>query len=335
MAVEFDPDKLATSGAAVPVVRDVLMHPGSGSSQYDLSRNGTLVYVTGGKQATENSLVLAEHDAKVQPFPVKPNIYEAPRFSPNGKMLALTVRLPDADVWVYDLDRGALRRITFAPGVDELAIWSPDGKRIAYASNGRQQAFMVPVDGSSPEQPLLKNETHFHLQSWSPDGKLIAYERVGSSGQYEIWMFPLEGDRKPYSYLASQFRLNQPAFSMDGHWLAYTSNESGRGEVYVQRFPGPGEKIQVSTDGGSNPEWTHDGKQLVYENAGTLWAVEVSVSPFRVGKSRVLYQGDIWNDAAGPNYTLAPTGKRIVAVERVKDPEGGNVKVILNWSQEL
>jgi dipeptidyl aminopeptidase/acylaminoacyl peptidase len=182
---------------------------------------------------------------------------------------------------------------------------------------------------------LLKNETHFHLQSWSPDGKLIAYERAGSSGQYEIWMLPLEGDRKPYSYLASQFRLNQPAFSMDGHWLAYTSNESGRGEVYVQRFPGPGEKIQVSTDGGSNPEWTHDGKQLVYENAGTLWAVEVSVSPFRVGKSRVLYQGDIWNDAAGPNYTLAPTGKRIVAVERVKDPEGGNVKVILNWSQEL
>jgi hypothetical protein len=129
--------------------------------------------------------------------------------------------------------------------------------------------------------------------------------------------------------------VSQPAFSKDGNWLAYTSNESGRSEVYVQRFPGPGEKIQVSTDGGNHPVWSRDGKQLVYENAGTLWATEVLLSPFRVGKSRVLYQGDIWNDAAGPNYTLAPGGHRIVVVERIKDPEGGNVKVVVNWNQEL
>jgi serine/threonine protein kinase len=335
MVVEFDPDKLSVSGAPAAAAQDVLMHPGSGSAQYDISNNGTLVYVNAGKQATENNLVLAEHDAKPQPFPVKANIYESPRFSPDGKILALTVRLPDADIWIYDIERGALRRITFAPGEDELPVWSPDGKRIAFASNGRQQAFMIAVDGSGQEEPLMKNESHFHLQSWSPDGKLIAYERLGTSGQYEIWMLPMEGDRKPYAYLVSQFRVNQPAFSIDGHWLAYTSNESGRAEVYVQRFPGPGEKIQVSTDGGSNPMWSRDGKQLVYENAGTLWATEVMVSPFRVGKSRVLYQGDIWNDAAGPNYTLAPGGKRLVVVERVKDPDGGNLKVVLNWNQEL
>jgi Tol biopolymer transport system component len=191
------------------------------------------------------------------------------------------------------------------------------------------------VDGSGQEEPLMKNESHFHLQSWSPDGKLIAYERLGNSGQYEIWILPLGGDRKPYPYLVSQFHVSQPAFSMDGNWLAYTSNESGRSEVYVQRFPGPGEKIQVSTDGGNHPVWSRDGKQLVYENAGTLWATEVLLSPFRVGKSRVLYQGDIWNDAAGPNYTLAPGGHRIVVVERIKDPDGGNVKVVVNWNQEL
>ncbi len=335
MAVEFDPATLETNGSPAPVVQDVVTHAGSGSAQYDISRDGTLIYVNGGKQATENSVVLAEHDARPQPLALKSNIYESPRFSPDGKFLALTVRLPDPDIWIYDLERGALRRITFAPGVDELPVWSPDGKRIAYASNGRQQAFVIPVDGSGQEEPLMKNQGHFHLQSWSPDGKLIAYERLGSSGQYEIWMLPMSGDKKPYAYLVSQFRLNQPAFSTDGNWLAYTSNESGRPEVYVQRFPGPGEKIQVSTDGGSNPEWSRDGKYLVYENSGTLWATEVMVSPFRVGKSRVLYQGDIWNDAAGPNYTLAPGGKRIVVVERIKDPDGGNVKVVLNWNQEL
>ena len=335
MATDFDAGKLQTTGSPAVVVQDVLMQPATGLAQYDVSGNGTLIYVNGGRQAVENSLVLAEHDAKVQPLPVKPNLYESPRFSPDGRLLALTVRLPDPDVWVYDIERGALRRITFAPGEDELPVWSPDGKRIAFASNGRQQAFMVAVDGSGQEEPLMKNESHFHLQSWSPDGKLIAYERLGSSGQYEIWMLQLGGDRKPYPYLVSQFHVNQPAFSKDGNWLTYTSTESGRAEVYVQRFPGPGEKIQVSTDGGNHPVWSHDGKQLVYENAGTLWATEVLVSPFRVGKSRVLYQGDIWNDAAGPNYTLAPGGHRIVVVERIKDPDGGNVKVVVNWNQEL
>ncbi len=335
MSITFDPAKAEVSGSPIPVVQDVLARVGVGSAQYDVSRDGTLVYVNGGKQATENSLVVAEHDVKPQTLAVKPNLYESPRFSPDGKLLALTVRLPDADIWIYDMDRGTLRRMTFAPGVDELPIWSPDGKRIAFASNGRQQAFQIDINGSGQEEPLFKNETHFHLQSWSPDGKLIAYERIGKSGQYEIWMLPMDGDRKPYSYLASQFRLNEPAFSPDGHWLAYSSNETGRGEVYVQRFPGSGEKVQVSSDGGSNPVWAHDGKRLVYENSGTLWAAEIAEAPFRVGKTRVLYQGDIWNDAAGPNYALAPNGHRIVVVENVNDPEGGNVKVVINWSQEL
>jgi serine/threonine protein kinase/Tol biopolymer transport system component len=335
MSSEFDRVKLEVGGSPEVVIHDVLMHPATGSALYDVSGTGTLIYVNGGKQAVENSLVLAEHDAKAQPLPVKPNLYESPRFSPDGKLLAMTVRLPDPDIWVYDIERGALRRITFAPGEDELPVWSPDGKRIAFASNGRQQAFMVAVDGSGQEEPLMKNESHFHLQSWSPNGKLIAYERVGNSGQYEIWILPMEGDRKPYPYLVSQFRVDQPAFSVDGNWLAYSSNESGRSEVYAQRFPGPGEKVQVSTDGGSNPVWSRDGKQLIFENAGTLWATEVLVSPFRVGKSRVLYQGDIWDDAAGPNYALAPGGKKIVVVQRIKDPDGGNLKVVVNWDEEL
>jgi eukaryotic-like serine/threonine-protein kinase len=335
MSVTFDPQKLEVSSPAVPVVQDLVTNSLSGAAQYDLSDDGTLIYVNGGRQATENMLLLAEHDAKPQPLAVKPNLYESPRFSPDGKLLALTVRLPDPDIWIYDMERGALRRITFAPGEDELPVWSPDGKRVAFSSNGRQQAFMIAVDGSGQEEPLMKNESHFHLQSWSPDGKLIAYERLGNSGQFEIWMLPLEGNRKPYAYLVSQFNVSEPAFSIDGRWLAYTSNESGRSEVYAQRFPGPGEKVQVSTDGGSNPVWSRDGKQLVYESSGTLWATEVLVSPFRVGKSRVLYQGDIWNDAAGPNYALAPGGHRIAVVERIKDPEGGSVKVVLNWNQEL
>jgi eukaryotic-like serine/threonine-protein kinase len=336
MVVEFDPVKLTLTGTPVSVIQDVALHAGVGGAQFDVSPNGTLVYINGGKQTTENRLIWAVHDAKPEPLPVKPNLYQSPRFSPNGKELALTARLPDPDIWIYDIDRGALRRITFATGEDEVPVWSPDGKRLAYSSNSRQQAFVTAIDGSGQEESVLKNESHFHLQSWSPDGKLIAYEREASSGQWEIWMLPMEADHKPYPYLQSPFRQSHPAFSPDGHWLAYDSNESDRSEVYVQRFPGRGDKVQVSTDGGHSPVWSHDGRLLVYENSGTLWAVEISASPsFRAGKSRVLYQGDIWDDAAGPNFALAPDGKHLAVVERAKDPYSGNINVVLNWQDEL
>jgi serine/threonine protein kinase/Tol biopolymer transport system component len=343
MMVGFNPETLTVSGNAVPVLQDVDLRAGfSGfsapyaASQYDVSRNGTLVYIRANQQSTENKLVWGEHDAKSQPFPLNANVYESPRFSPDGKQIALTVRLPDIDVWIYDLDRGALRRITFAPGEDELPVWSPDGKRIAFASNGRQQAFVIPADGSGQEDPLMKNDTHFHLQSWSPDGKLIAFEKLGSSGRWEIWMLPTEGERKPYPYLQGQFQESHPAFSPDGKWLGYMSTESGRHEVYVQRFPGPGEKVQVSTDGGIYPVWSRDGRRLIYESSDMLWAVDVLSSPtFRVGKAHVLYQGQIWNEAAGPNYALSPDGKRLVVVERGKDSAENDLKVVLHWPEEL
>lgn len=336
MAVEFDPDKLTVTGTPATVVQDVAMHSGVGGAQYDISPNGTLVYINGGKQATENTLIWAVHDAKPEALPVKPNLYQSPRFSPDGKLLALTVRLPDPDIWIYDIDRGTMRRITFAPGEDELPVWSPDGKRLAFSSHGRKQAFLVPADGSGQEESLFHYDLPFHLDSWSPDGKLIAYERQSSSGQWEIWMLPMEGDRKPYPYLQTPFRESHPAFSPDGRWLAYDSNESGRSEVYVQRFPGPGEKVQASTDGGHHPVWSHDGRSLIYENSGTLWAVEITASPsFRAGKSRVLYQADIWNDAAGPNFAIAPDGRHLAVVERAKDPYSGNINVVLNWKDEL
>ena len=334
--VGFNPKSLDVNGDPIIVLQGVDMRPGFGAAQYDVSPSGILVYIGGVKQTIENSLVWAEHDAKPQPISVKPNLYESPRFSPDGKQLALTVRLPDPDIWVYDLERGALRRVTFAPGEDELPVWSPDGKRIAYASNGRQQAFVLPADGSGQEEPLMKSDTHFHLQSWSSDGKLIAFERLGTSGRWEIWMLPMEGDHKPYPYLQGQFHEFHPAFSPDGKWLAYASGESGRVEVYVQRFPGPGEKIQASTDGGVYPVWSRDGHRLVYQISDTLWAVDVTSSPtFRLGKAHVLYQGEIWNDAAGPNYALSPDGKRFVVVERNKDTTENNVNVVLNWSEEL
>jgi eukaryotic-like serine/threonine-protein kinase len=336
MAVEFDPRKLEVIGSAVTVMPDVAMLPDFGEAQFDVANNGTIAYLSGGKQSTENSLVWAEHDAKPQTLPVRPNLYESPRFSPDGKFLALTLRLPDPDIWIYDIERGTLRRVTFAPGEDELAIWSPDGKHLAFASNGRKQAFLIPADGSGHEEPLFANETHFHLQSWSPDGKLIAFEKLGNSGQWEIWMLPFEGDRKPYSYLASEFRYSNPAFSPDGHWLAYATNESGRMEVFVQRFPGPGEKVQVTADGGSHPVWSRDGRELIYEASGTLWAAEVTTSPtFHMGKSRVLYQGDIWHQGSGPNFALAPDKKHLAIVERVKDPRGDSVNLVLNWNVEL
>jgi hypothetical protein len=193
-------------------------------------------------------------------------LYQSPRFSPDGHKLALTIRLPSPQIWIYDLDRGTLRQMTFAPGENELPVWSPDGRQIAYAGNGRNKAFLFPVDGSAPEHAIADVTEHFHLVSWSPDGKLVGMERAaGNQQQYEMWMVPLSGG-KPYPF-ADQPRGHKPTFSPDGHLLAYVSAESGTGQVYITRFPGPGETVQVSTDGGSDPVWSRDGHEIFYLNA--------------------------------------------------------------------
>jgi Tol biopolymer transport system component len=213
---------------------------GGGFGFYDVSKNGTLIYLTDELLNVENRLAWRDQRGRSERLSLPPDVYQSPRISPDGQEMAITIRSPDPEIWIYDLKRHTSRRMTFTPGEEEIPIWSPDGKRIAYASNSRKQAFWLARDGSSAAQPLMARAQHFHLGSRSADGKRIAFEQAAPDDRWEIWMLLLEGARQPYPYLQTAFNERTPAFSSDGHWLAYASDESGRFEIYVQRFPGAG-----------------------------------------------------------------------------------------------
>ena len=192
------------------------------------------------------------------------------------------------------------------------------------------------MDGSSGEERLAPIDTHVHIGSWSRESKLLVFESFGATSNREIWILPLEGDRKPYPYLRTNFDNRAPALSPDGHWLAYQSDESSRTEVYVQKFPGPGEKNQISTEGGTSPVWARNGRELFYRNVNKQMAVDISMKAgFAAGKPRVLFESATWVGLAGPNYDVTPDGRRFIAVEAGKDEAARPIHIVLNWTAEF
>jgi Tol biopolymer transport system component len=335
-AVPFDAKRLETRGNPVSVLEGVLSAMVYGTAQYDVSNNGDLVFVGSDSSALQNHLVWRERDGKAQEIALPPNFYQAPRISPDGREVAVTVRSPDPDIWIYNIARGTLRRVSFAPGEDEVPAWSPDGKRVAYASNSRHQLSWVSADGSTGEEQIVPVNSHIHIGSWSHDGKLMVYESFGKTTNREIWVLPLEGERKPYPLLSTNFDHRSPALSPDGQWLAYQSNESGREEVYVKKFPGPGEKMQISGSGGTTPVWGKNGLELFYRNGGKQMVASISTKgAFTAGNPRVLFENPAWAWQSGPNYDVTPDGKRIIAVELSEGIVSSPMHVVLNWKAEL
>jgi serine/threonine-protein kinase len=342
-AVPFDPEKLETRGAAVPVLDDVTSFIGGNGAQYDVSRNGTLVYRKRGAVTAEAASTIQWVDpaGKRETLLGKPGIYSNLRLSPDGKRLALSVgEVFSRNLWVYDPARDAMTRVIAAPS--DAFVWSPDGRYIAFASPGNGISW-IRSDGAGQPQPLVQSKDILFPSSFQPDGKRLAYYNLVAS---QLWTVPLEeqgGQLKagqPERFLTSAFTDQTPAFSPDGHWLAYRSNESGRGEIYVRAFPPPasgeGGKWQISNSGGTAPIWSPDGRKLIYQSGDQLMAVNYSVKgdAFSADKPRVWIA-----KLGGTNATLSPDGKRVAIVSRVDSsaapaPEH-EVVLLLNFSDEL
>jgi eukaryotic-like serine/threonine-protein kinase len=343
LAVLFDPQRLKVTGKSAPVVEGVLQSPSTGDAQYSFSATGSLAYVSGGVQSAQNKLVWVSRSGAEQLVAAPVHTYLGPRLSPDGRRVAVQVTESDSQIWLYDLSREALTRLTFEGSSNQAPSWTPDGKRIAFQSNkeGPLNIFWQLADGSGGLERLTTNEDTQIPGSWSPDGQLLAFIQLFSGGtekENEIWVLRLN-DRKTQPFLQTQSNAYVLRFSPDGHWLAYVSNESERFEVYVQPYPGPGGRWQISTEGGREPVWNPNGRELFYRSGNKVMAVEIATQPsFSAGKPRMLFEGRyVLGQAITTNYDVSPDGQRFLMVKPAEQEQAPptQINVVLNWFEEL
>lgn len=337
MAVPFDPQRLTVTGGPVPVQEGVLQSTLSGAAQYSFSSTGSLVYIPASVEAIQRKLVWVNRSGVEEPLGAPARAYRGPRLSPDGRDVAVAVEGQETAVWLYALSRNTLTRLTFQGSTNYNPVWTRDGKRIAFTAVG-QGLFWQPADGSGAREQL--NDLGGFPNSWSPDGQLLALDDVRSSSPGRDILVLHVDNHKEEHFLETPFNEGAPQFSPDGRWIAYLSNESGRYEIYMQPYPGPGAKLQISTDGGTEPLWNPNGRELFYRSGNKMMAVEISTQPrFSAGKPKVLFTGQYQTSPSpvpNPNYDVSSDGQRFLMLkpgEQAQSPT--QINVVLNWFEEL
>jgi eukaryotic-like serine/threonine-protein kinase len=334
MAQLFDPEQGVTVGDAVPIAEGVQFNTASGASSLAASQNGVLAYRTS-VGTPPRKLVWVSRNGSEEELSVPPRVFQQPRLSPDGRRIALEIDDQSNQVWVYDFERQTLTRLTFEGSDNELPIWTPDGRRVVFYSNqkGPLNLFWQMADGSGGLERLTTSDGSAHAaMSWSPDGRTLAFTNAGPNIR-DIWTLNIS-DRKTQPFLTTPFVEGGAQFSPDGRWLAYVSNESGRGEVYVQPYPGPGGKWQISTDGGLEPMWNRNGRELFYRSGDRMMAVAVSTqNGFAPGRPQLLFERHYASTIlpqTGVFYDVSPDGQRFLMV---KEPEQAStpISIVLNW----
>jgi len=318
-AVPFDPKRLVLEGTPAPVVEGIASDPTSGGGQFDFSANGTLVYMEG-VGSRWWSMVSLDAAGKVEPLLSQPAMYYSPRFSPDGRRLAYAVEAGNgSDIFVYDFERHSSTRLTFSQKGNIEPVWAPDGKHIVYRSVQPPELWWVRADGTAEPQLLRAGNTDLEACSFSPDGKHLAYQEMSPATSHDISILPLDlsdpdhpKPGSPQSVLATAASERYPAFSPDGRWIAYDSDESGTQEVYVRRAAASGGKWQVSAGGGNMAMWSRDGHQIFYQSP----ANQIMVADYDAGgESFLLRNVRLWSPVrilsrGFVNLDAAPDGKR-------------------------
>ena len=334
MAVPFDVRRARLAGAPTAMSDQVLVAPNGGVNA-SLSQGGSLVYQAG---PSAQQLVLASGAAEPRVLISDPRLYSTPRFSPDGKRVAVTSASgASQDIWICDIAARAFTKLT-TEGNNDRPEWSPDGKRVIYRSSRAGKLFTIwwqTADGGTPAEPLVRASAIDVAEAvLSRDGRTVVY-RTGSAGTADLWYRRVEGDTTPKPIATTKFTETAVRISPDGQWVAYVSDESGQLQVYVVPFPGPGVRYQVTIDGGSSPVWSPDGRHLLYVYAGKVMAATRSPGPAFAVASRELRQDGEWSIAGGGHagFDVSPDGKDLLLVRSV----GGNVQTIvaLNWRAEV
>jgi eukaryotic-like serine/threonine-protein kinase len=341
MARPFDPARLAFTGEGSPVAERILMPAvGTAVGVFSASENGVLAYQTA-RGETTSRLQWFTRDGKPDGTLGEPADFGQALLSPDGKQAAVTIRdqaTGTHDLWIFEIARGVRTRFTFDPAEDVSPLWSPDGAALVFASNrkGHYDLYRKALDGSSEEEALLTSEADKGPVSWTAGGRTLVFDEGSKDGGVEVRTLALDGARKPDPWSKTRFNEVNSPLSPDGRWAPYSTDESGRWEVYVTSFPRAGRKWQISTDGGAYAFWRADGKEILYHDlSGMLWAVPVAVrgETLELGQGRPLFR------APGPNPTapsVSPTSdhQRFLVVGEGQKPNA-LVDLVVNWPASL
>ncbi|MFI5165494.1 MAG: protein kinase [Thermoanaerobaculales bacterium] len=344
MAHPFDAGSLKFKGEAFPVAEDVASPESYRLGRFSVSQDGTLVYLTGQNDRAQ-VLWLNASGQQAGGSLGEAAIIGGIRLSPSGQTLAEIVQEPqtkNVDVWLVDLARGVKTRFTFDPAADFDPVWSPDGSRIAWAANtkGHFDLYVKSSTGAGEAEALLASEEDKYCTDWSHDGRFIAFTELDPKGNNgaDIWILPLFGDRKPYSFLATPFNEGNAVFSPDGRWLAYQSNESGKTEIYITPFPQAGGKWQVSQGGGLTPSWRADGQGLYFSTPdGRLMEAPVAAKgpAVEVGAPHEFSKVQMSSPNPGAwGYAATPKSDRVLVLQSEKGV-AVPLTLVTHWTEGL
>jgi eukaryotic-like serine/threonine-protein kinase len=337
-AVPFDPVGLRPLGTPVSLVHNLRMSPESGAGLFDVTENA-LVYRAAGAPVIPRLLVWVGMDGRDETVPLEPvPSLQQPRLSPDGTRVAVTVGEPpwNKDLWIYDFLHKGFTRFTAEPGEEDTPVWSPDSTRIAFSGPGtgpQRRILVLRADGGGRRMSVGSGQ-HIHVSDWSPDGHDLVWTEFKSMPGGQIRTVALDGSGVMRTVAAGPFDAREAVFSPDGRWIAFTSNETGRDEIYVQSYPRSGPRQRISV--GREPLWSRRGDRLYFRGHDRMSCVDVRTSPtFSVlGTSRVLftdiYEGE-QNGGGDRNYDLSTDGRRFLMVKPARPYPAAEVIVTLNW----
>jgi Tol biopolymer transport system component len=346
LAVPFDLASRRVTGNPVRVAQNIDYTNAAGTSHFALSNTGTLVYLAEtGTPGLKTRLVSVDRAGKVTVLPLDVRDYSDPRVSPDGRLVAAHMQDAQNDIWVADTVRGTMSRLSFNPAEDETPVWSPDGRTIMWTATRGDVArgiYRRAADGSGKEELVWSLEKHAHLRDWLPDGRALIVEIQDTKTGTDIWRLDLGEKPTATLYLQTEFNERNSRLSPDGHWLAYSSDESGRDEVFIQSFPVAGAKVQVSSNGGTQPVWARNGKSVFFRGENAIQEASFEASPrLAVGKPHVLFPDQFENPQVGGHtgYDVFPDGRFLMIQSPDARQNAGAQRYefvfVFNWFEEL
>jgi serine/threonine-protein kinase len=341
-AIAFDVASRKVSGSPVTVAKNVAVTTAGSGAQFAVSENGMLVYLPASTGGSQSRLVKVNQTGQVEVMPAEPRLYSDPRVSSDGRFVAAHLQGDENDVWVASVERGTLTRLSFSSGEDETPAFSPDGRTVAWTGSRSDLVrgiFRRAADGGGNEELIWSLDLHAHVRDWTPDGKSLIFETASPQTNNDIWRLDLEGTPKVTPVVQTPFNEHNSRISPDGHWLAYSSNESGRDEIYIQQYPQGGSRLTVTMSGGDQPVWARDGRTLFFRSNSAMYAIDFVAGPQpSFTNARSLFPDRFDSPQAGNHtgYDAFPDGRLLMLQSSTdQSSEGTKIVMVFNWLEEL